>query len=102
MRPRRVPDAGATTGSMFLEQCTSYFAEEFGRDADIPCDLVLRYPLGDERIFFEELFITFFRGLGNGGVESLLQDAERSLDQQPEHPFECGYLFEQLAFAGIV
>lgn len=62
--------------------------------------------LGDARrdvwITFEELQIAFFGGLGDGAIESLLQDAEGALDEEPKHPFERGDLLEEPVLAGIV
>ncbi len=78
------------------------FAQEFGGYADVTCDLVLGDALGDQRVFFHELEITLFGSLGNGSIETLLQDAEGALDHYTEHMFEGRYLFEEPAFAFVV
>ena len=78
------------------------FAEEFGGDADITGDLVLGHALRDLRIFVEELQVTFLRRLRDGSIEALLENAQRALDEQAEHPFEGGDLFEEQGFAGVV
>jgi len=60
---------------MFFLPAAPHFAEKLRRYPDIAGDLVLGYPLGYQGIFVEELKISFFRCLRDGGIETLLQDA---------------------------
>lgn len=90
------------TQLVFFIHSASDFGKEFGGDTDVACDLVLGYPLGDLRVFFQELEVAFFCRLGNGGVEALLEDAEGALDEKAEHAFEGGYLLEEQGFVLVV
>jgi len=87
---------------VFFIHSAADLTEEFGGDADITGDLVLGDTLGDQGVFFHELEVAFFGCLGDGGVETLLQDAECALDHYSEHTFEGRYLFEEPAFAFVV
>src|SRR5580658_9585772 len=83
---------------MFPEESAPDLAEELGRHPDIAGDLVLRHALGHEWIFLQELFVSLFRGLGDGRIKTLLQYAQRSLYEEPVHMLEGGDLFEQFIF----
>src|SRR6185437_7151464 len=81
---------------MLPVQRAPYLTQEFGRHADIARDLMLRHPLCDQRIFFEELQITLLRRLRHRSIKTLLQHPQGSLYQQPEHPLEGRNSFEKL------
>ena len=87
---------------MFFIHRAADLTQEFRGDADITGDLVLGDTLGDEGIFFHELEVAFFGCLGDGGVETLLQDAQCALDHYAKHMFEGRYLFEEPAFAFVI
>src|ERR1700733_13745650 len=87
---------------MFLEHRAPYLAQELRRYPDIPRDLMLCHPLGDQRIFLKELYISFLRRFRDRGIKSLLEHSQRTLYQQPEHPFECGHLLKQQGLAPVI
>ena len=87
---------------VFFIHSAADLAEEFGGHADVTGDLVLGYALGDQRVLFHELDITFFGRTGNGGVETLLVDAVCALDHNAEHTFEGRDLFEEPAFVFVI